>query len=143
VRTILQSAAAAGLVALGVSSGLDSVVAALLTGGFVLAADQIANGGGGEALVVDTAGRLLDSRCAPLLVCVWCFENRVLCAAVCLSSIANKSAPGATFVVLTNIKTIPKTPSQLTATRTAWRCTKPATCSLPTSWVRREGGLGG
>lgn len=59
-----QAAAAAGLAALAVTSGLDlgRVVGVLAPATFLLFADQVANAGGGEALLVDTAGRLLDSK---------------------------------------------------------------------------------
>ncbi|KIZ05461.1 hypothetical protein MNEG_2489 [Monoraphidium neglectum] len=64
VRNILQGAAAAGLGALAWTSGFDMgrVVGTLAAATFVLVADQVANMGGGEALVVDTFGRLLDSK---------------------------------------------------------------------------------
>ncbi|KAI8475990.1 MAG: hypothetical protein J3K34DRAFT_4351 [Monoraphidium minutum] len=69
VRNITQAAAAAGLAALAWTSfdewgGFDvtRVVAALAGVTFTLVADQVANGGGGEALVVDTLGRLLDPK---------------------------------------------------------------------------------
>lgn len=66
VRNILQAAAAAGLGAIAVTSGFDmgSVVGTLLAATFLLVADQVANGGGGEALIVDSAGRLLDAKYA-------------------------------------------------------------------------------
>lgn len=62
----MQGAFAAGLAALAFASGFDvgKVGGALVAASFLLVADQVANGGGGEALVVDTAGRLLDANYA-------------------------------------------------------------------------------
>jgi hypothetical protein len=64
-----QGTAAVGLGALAVSSGFNAgrVIGTLAGGSFALVADQVANSGGAEALIVDTAGRLLDSRCVGLL----------------------------------------------------------------------------
>ncbi|KAK9803601.1 hypothetical protein WJX72_003928 [[Myrmecia] bisecta] len=62
VRTIVQAGGLAGIAALYFGLHLDGsqllgVVVAIL---FALTADQVANGGGFEALVIDTAGRLLN-----------------------------------------------------------------------------------
>ncbi|KXZ55411.1 hypothetical protein GPECTOR_3g62 [Gonium pectorale] len=61
VRNVSQAAAAAGLVAAAWLNHWDagSVLAALFGGVFVFVTDQVANGGGGEALLVDSLGRLL------------------------------------------------------------------------------------
>ncbi|KAF6254596.1 hypothetical protein COO60DRAFT_1539727 [Scenedesmus sp. NREL 46B-D3] len=61
VRNITQGAAAAGLAALAYFSGFDGgkVFGTLLGASFLLAADQVANMGGGEALIVDTLGRVI------------------------------------------------------------------------------------
>jgi hypothetical protein len=62
VRTALQAAALAGLAAGAAGGVLDAPRAAqgLLAGAFLLAADRVGAGGGGEALVVDAAARLLS-----------------------------------------------------------------------------------
>lgn len=61
VRTLTQGAALAGLVAASFALHWDvsQALGSLLGGLFLLAADQVANGGGGEALVIDTLGRRL------------------------------------------------------------------------------------
>ncbi|KAG2430326.1 hypothetical protein HYH02_013803 [Chlamydomonas schloesseri] len=61
VRDAARLAAGAGLVAAAVTQQWDAgqVLAALFGGVAVLTADQVGNGGGGEALLVDTLGRLL------------------------------------------------------------------------------------
>eukprot|EP00882_Tetradesmus_deserticola_P017448 GHRQ01018690.1.p1 GENE.GHRQ01018690.1~~GHRQ01018690.1.p1 ORF type:complete len:273 (+),score=138.28 GHRQ01018690.1:1053-1871(+) len=61
VRNVAQAAAAAGLAALAYFSGFDGgkVFGVLLGASFLLAADQVASSGGGEALLVDSLGRLL------------------------------------------------------------------------------------
>eukprot|EP00775_Hariotina_reticulata_P003299 gene3299-3575_t len=61
VRSIAQAAAAVGLAALAYFSGFDGgkVFGALTAASFLLVVDQVANMGGGEALVVDTLGRVL------------------------------------------------------------------------------------
>ncbi|EFJ50337.1 hypothetical protein VOLCADRAFT_103923, partial [Volvox carteri f. nagariensis] len=61
VRTQAQVAAALGLAAAAWANHWDGggVLAALFGVVFVLMADQVANGGGGEALLVDSLGRLL------------------------------------------------------------------------------------
>ncbi|KAF6255000.1 hypothetical protein COO60DRAFT_1641869 [Scenedesmus sp. NREL 46B-D3] len=58
VRNITQGAAAAGLAALAYFSGFDGgkVFGTLLASSFLLAADQVANMGGGEALIVANMG---------------------------------------------------------------------------------------
>jgi hypothetical protein len=62
VRTALQAAALVGLVAGAAGGAFDASRAAqgLLVGAFLLTADQVGSGGGGEVLVVDTVGRLLS-----------------------------------------------------------------------------------
>ncbi|KAG2424201.1 hypothetical protein HXX76_014734 [Chlamydomonas incerta] len=61
VRDAARLAAGAGLVAAAVAQQWDAghVLGAAFAGVAVLTADQVANGGGGEALLVDTLGRLL------------------------------------------------------------------------------------
>ncbi|WIA23341.1 hypothetical protein OEZ85_000105 [Tetradesmus obliquus] len=61
VRNVAQGAAAAGLAAVAYFSGFDGgkVFGTLLGASFLLAADQVANMGGGEALIVDTLGRVI------------------------------------------------------------------------------------
>jgi len=60
-RNVAQAAAGAGLLTLAVTSGFDAgrVLGVLVGMTFALVADQVANQGGGEALVVDNLGRLL------------------------------------------------------------------------------------
>ncbi|CAG9463167.1 unnamed protein product [Pedinophyceae sp. YPF-701] len=62
VRTTLQVAALAGLMAasFGLHWKVDQVIAILGGTAFLLVADQVANMGGVEALVVDTAARFVD-----------------------------------------------------------------------------------
>jgi len=61
VRTQLQAAAAAGVAAAAFSGAfeLPQIGGAMLAAFFALALDQVVNGGGGEALLVDTLGRAL------------------------------------------------------------------------------------
>lgn len=61
VRTTAQVAAALGLGSLAYVAHWDAgqVLGTLVGGVFVLWCDQVANGGGGEALLIDTLGRLL------------------------------------------------------------------------------------
>eukprot|EP00879_Flechtneria_rotunda_P016603 GHRR01017373.1.p1 GENE.GHRR01017373.1~~GHRR01017373.1.p1 ORF type:complete len:287 (+),score=77.09 GHRR01017373.1:97-957(+) len=61
VRNVCQGAAASGLAALTYFSGFDSsrVIGTLAGATFLLIADQVANAGGGEALIIDTLGRII------------------------------------------------------------------------------------
>eukprot|EP00878_Enallax_costatus_P008022 GHUV01008389.1.p1 GENE.GHUV01008389.1~~GHUV01008389.1.p1 ORF type:complete len:488 (+),score=99.59 GHUV01008389.1:33-1466(+) len=61
VRNVTQGAAAAGLAAVAYFSGFDigKVIGVLLGGSFLLVLDQVSNQGGGEALIIDTLGRVI------------------------------------------------------------------------------------
>ncbi|KAF8056002.1 hypothetical protein HT031_006523 [Scenedesmus sp. PABB004] len=60
VRNAAQGAAAAGLAALAFFAGFSKVFGVLVAASFLLVADQVANAGGGEALLVDSLGRVLS-----------------------------------------------------------------------------------
>eukprot|EP00877_Chromochloris_zofingiensis_P005161 jgi/Chrzof1/14646/Cz09g10190.t1 len=61
VRNIAQAAAFAGLGAVAYFSHFDvsKILGTVLATSFVLVFDQVSNAGGGEALIIDTLGRLL------------------------------------------------------------------------------------